>query len=45
MAKPTGQYQVEVTWLWRAAFRLTTPEGKIVFSDPWLKEAGSKFSS
>lgn len=38
MAKPSGQYQVEVTWLWRAAFKLITPEGKIVFIDPWLKD-------
>jgi L-ascorbate metabolism protein UlaG (beta-lactamase superfamily) len=38
MAKPSGQYRVGVTWLWRAAFRLTTPEGKVVFIDPWLRD-------
>lgn len=37
MTKPSGQYQVDVTWLWRATFKLMTPEGKIVFIDPWLK--------
>ncbi len=36
MAKPSGQYKVQVTWLWRAAFKLVSPEGKIIFIDPWL---------
>jgi L-ascorbate metabolism protein UlaG (beta-lactamase superfamily) len=36
MAKPSGQYKVQLTWLWRAAFRFVSPEGKIVFIDPWL---------
>jgi L-ascorbate metabolism protein UlaG (beta-lactamase superfamily) len=38
MAKPLGQYRVQVTWLWRAAFRLVSPEGRIIFIDPWLKD-------
>ena len=38
MTKPSGQYNVQVTWLWRAAFRLVSPEGKIIFIDPWLKD-------
>lgn len=38
MAKPDGNYNVEVTWLWRAAFRIITPEGKRVWLDPWLKD-------
>ncbi|MDD5083267.1 MAG: metal-dependent hydrolase [Dehalococcoidales bacterium] len=38
MAKPTGQYRVKVTWLWRAAFRFVSPEGKIIFIDPWLRD-------
>ena len=38
MAKPEGNYNVEVTWLWRAAFRIVTPEGKVIWLDPWLKE-------
>jgi L-ascorbate metabolism protein UlaG (beta-lactamase superfamily) len=37
MARPSGPFKVEVTWLWRAAFKLVTPEGRIVFIDPWLK--------
>ena len=36
MTKPLGQYRVQVTWLWRAAFRLVSPEGRIIFIDPWL---------
>ena len=38
VSKPSGQYGVQVTWLWRAAFKLVSPEGKIVFIDPWLRE-------
>ena len=38
MTKPSGQYRVQVTWLWRAAFRFVSPEGKVVFIDPWLKD-------
>ena len=38
MAKTLRQYKVQVTWLWRAAFKLVSPEGKIIFIDPWLKD-------
>ena len=38
MEKPLGQYRVQVTWLWRAAFRFISPEGKFIFIDPWLKD-------
>lgn len=38
MVKPTGQYGVQVTWLWRAAFKLVSPEGLIILIDPWLKD-------
>jgi len=37
MKKSSVQYGVQLTWLWRSAFRLVSPEGKIVFIDPWLK--------
>ncbi len=36
MAKPTGQYKVNITWLWRSAFKMVSPEGLNVFVDPWL---------
>ncbi len=36
MAKPTGQYRVQVTWLWRSAFKMVSPEGLSVLIDPWL---------
>jgi L-ascorbate metabolism protein UlaG (beta-lactamase superfamily) len=38
MAKKQGEYKVQVTWLGRAAFKLVSPEGKIIFIDPWLKD-------
>ena len=38
MAKPTGQYGVQVKWLWRSAFELVSPEGKTILIDPWLKD-------
>ena len=38
MVKPTGQYGVQVTWLWRSAFKLVSPEGLIILIDPWLKD-------
>ena len=38
MEKSSGQYRVQVTWLWRAAFRFISPEGKFIFIDPWLKD-------
>jgi L-ascorbate metabolism protein UlaG (beta-lactamase superfamily) len=38
MVKPSGQFKVNVTWLWRAACKLISPEGKTIFIDPWLKD-------
>ncbi len=38
MAKPDGKYKVQVTWLGRAAFKIISPEGKILYIDPWLRE-------
>ncbi|MFC1953375.1 metal-dependent hydrolase [Chloroflexota bacterium] len=32
------KYGVQVTWLWRSAFRLVSPEGKVIFIDPWLTD-------
>ena len=37
MANPEGQYRVRVTWLWRSAFKLVSPEGLTILIDPWLK--------
>jgi L-ascorbate metabolism protein UlaG (beta-lactamase superfamily) len=34
-AKPMGK--TEVLWLGQAAFRITTPGGKVIVIDPWLK--------
>jgi L-ascorbate metabolism protein UlaG (beta-lactamase superfamily) len=28
---------VEVTWLGQAAFKITTPGGKVILTDPWLR--------
>src|SRR5512140_1141289 len=30
------QGKVEVLWLGQAAFRITTPGGKVIVTDPWL---------
>ena len=38
MAKPDGKYKVQVTWLGRAAFKIISPEGKIIYIDPWLRD-------
>ena len=38
MAQPTGQYGVQLTFLWRAAFKVVSPEGKTLFLDPWLTD-------
>jgi L-ascorbate metabolism protein UlaG (beta-lactamase superfamily) len=38
MAKPDGKYNVQVTWLGRAAFKIISPEGKIIYIDPWLRD-------
>jgi len=29
--------KVEVTWLGQSAFRITTPTGKVIVTDPWLR--------
>ena len=29
--------QVEVTWLGQAAFKIVTPGGKVIVTDPWLR--------
>ena len=34
-AQPMGK--TEVLWLGQAAFRITTPGGKVIVIDPWLK--------
>ena len=36
MAQPTGEYNVELTYLWRSTFRVVSPEGKVLILDPWL---------
>ncbi len=39
-AAPTGTVspgKVEVLWLGQAAFRITSPTGKVIVIDPWLK--------
>jgi L-ascorbate metabolism protein UlaG (beta-lactamase superfamily) len=38
MARPDGKFKVQVTWLGRAAFKIISPEGKIIYIDPWLKD-------
>ncbi len=38
MAGPDGKFNVQVTWLGRAAFKIVSPEGKIIYIDPWLKD-------
>ena len=30
------QGKVEVLWLNQAAFKITTPGGKVIITDPWL---------
>jgi L-ascorbate metabolism protein UlaG (beta-lactamase superfamily) len=34
----TGSAKTEVLWLGQAAFRITTPGGKVIVTDPWLKQ-------
>jgi L-ascorbate metabolism protein UlaG (beta-lactamase superfamily) len=34
---PTVQPAVEVTWLGQSAFRIVSPRGKVIVTDPWLK--------
>ena len=38
MTGPKGTFRIQVTWLWRAAFKLVSPEGKVIFIDPWLRD-------
>jgi L-ascorbate metabolism protein UlaG (beta-lactamase superfamily) len=38
MVEALGQYKVQLIWLWRAAFKFISPEGKVIFIDPWLKD-------
>lgn len=33
-----GQAQTEVLWLGQAAFRITSPGGKVIVTDPWLRQ-------
>lgn len=34
---PAAAPRAEVTWLGQAAFRIRTPGGKVIVTDPWLK--------
>ena len=36
-AQAQAQGQAELLWLGQAAFRLTTPSGKVIVIDPWLR--------
>jgi len=36
-APAPNQAQAELLWLGQAAFRLTTPSGKVIVIDPWLR--------
>lgn len=36
-APPAGAGKTEVLWLGQAAFRITTPGGKVIVTDPWLR--------
>lgn len=36
-AAPPSRGNVEVTWLGQAAFRIVTPGGKVIVTDPWLR--------
>lgn len=36
-ASPTPAAGVEVTWLGQAAFKIVTPGGKVIVTDPWLR--------
>lgn len=36
-AAPASQGQAELLWLGQSAFRLTTPSGKVIVTDPWLR--------
>ncbi len=34
---PATQAKAELLWLGQSAFRLTTPSGKVIVTDPWLR--------
>lgn len=36
-AAPPVQGKAELLWLGQSAFRLTTPSGKVIVTDPWLR--------
>jgi glyoxylase-like metal-dependent hydrolase (beta-lactamase superfamily II) len=36
-AQAQGDGKTEVLWLGQSAFRITTPGGKVIVTDPWLK--------
>jgi L-ascorbate metabolism protein UlaG (beta-lactamase superfamily) len=36
-AAATAAAKVEVTWLGQAAFKITSPGGKVIVTDPWLR--------
>lgn len=37
VTSPTAAARVEVTWLGQAAFKIVTPGGKVIVTDPWLR--------
>ncbi|MFC5609308.1 metal-dependent hydrolase [Variovorax soli] len=37
-AAATPQAKTEVLWLGQSAFRITTPGGKVIVTDPWLRQ-------
>jgi L-ascorbate metabolism protein UlaG (beta-lactamase superfamily) len=36
-ASPGSTTRIEVLWLGQAAFKITTPGGKVIVTDPWLR--------
>jgi L-ascorbate metabolism protein UlaG (beta-lactamase superfamily) len=36
-ATPSTAAKVEVTWLGQSAFKITSPGGKVIVTDPWLR--------
>lgn len=37
-SQPASGGKTEVLWLGQSAFRITTPGGKVIVTDPWLKQ-------
>ena len=37
-AAAATQAKTEVLWLGQSGFRITTPGGKVIEADPWLRE-------